>query len=93
MQSKSINLTWEKFPPEKGLLRDGWGMALLQDPTVLQTLSFAYVYPVGVFVFLLYGLLNASSEKLRNSYCRLLHGIKLQVCFSTAIPQVQHGSI
>jgi hypothetical protein len=39
------------------------------------------------------GELNASSEKLRNSYSRLSLSIRLQVCSSTAIPQVQHGSI
>jgi len=64
MQSKSINLTWEKVPPEKRWLRDGRGMALLQDPTVLQTLSSVYVYPIGVFVFLLYGLLGLSHQTI-----------------------------
>jgi hypothetical protein len=44
-----MNLTWEKIPPEKGLLKDERVLALLQDPTVFQTLSSAYVFPVGVF--------------------------------------------
>ena len=53
-----MNLTREKFPSEKGLLRDEGVIALLQDPTIVQTRSSAYVFPVGVFVFLLYELIG-----------------------------------
>ena len=59
-----MNLAWEKIPPDKGLLRDERVMTLLKVPTVFQTLSSAYVFHVGVFLFLLYGLICLSHQSI-----------------------------
>ena len=53
-----------KDSPEKGLLIDERVMTLLKVPTVFQTLSSAYVFPVGVFLFLLYGLICFSHQTI-----------------------------
>src|SRR6266496_813077 len=52
------------IPPEKGLLRDERVMTLFKDHTVFQTLSSTYVFHVGVFVFLLYGLICLSHQTI-----------------------------
>ena len=49
---------------DKGLLIDERVIALLKDPTVCQTLSFAYVFPLGVFLFLLYGSIGLSHQTI-----------------------------
>jgi hypothetical protein len=53
-----------KVSPEKGLLSDERVMALLQDPTVVQALSSAYVFTLGVFMFLVYGLICRSHQTI-----------------------------
>ena len=59
-----MNLAWEKIPPDKGLLIDERVMTLLKVSTVFQTLSSAYVFYVGVFLFLLYGLICLSHQTI-----------------------------
>ena len=51
IQSKSVNMVWEKLPLEKGLLRDERVMALLKDHSISNSFFCLSIPPWCLFVF------------------------------------------